>query len=180
MAEATRDERILANLDLPRMLAARVWRRIKRRLPLDDLVEAGMLGLVKASDRFDPGQKVLFRTFANARVLGAIIDMIRSETKSRHGRKETPTVVSLGDKPELLYELRDRQPDPEVAADLAEVWKQLRCLPEREQQIIRLYYGEDLEDREIAVQFGISAARVMQIRNRALEKLRRLPENVRS
>jgi RNA polymerase sigma factor (sigma-70 family) len=113
-------------------------------------------------------------------VQGSIIDMIRSETKSRHGQQQTPTFVSLGDKPELLYELRDRHIDPEVAADLAQVWKQLRCLPEREQQIIRLYYGEDLEDREIAVQFGISAARVMQIRNRALEKLRRLPENVRS
>jgi RNA polymerase sigma factor for flagellar operon FliA len=49
-------------------------------LPLslrEDFVSAGLLGLVEAADRFNPGRGVDFRTFAFFRIRGAIIDHVR-------------------------------------------------------------------------------------------------------
>lgn len=62
-----------------------VWyhaKTILRRLPphsaeLDDLIAAGSLGLISAAERFDPSHGVLFRTFAQHRIRGAIRDYLR-------------------------------------------------------------------------------------------------------
>lgn len=46
-------------------------------LSKEDLVSAGILGLIEAYHRFDPSKKVNFRTYAEYRIKGAILDEIR-------------------------------------------------------------------------------------------------------
>jgi RNA polymerase sigma-B factor len=55
-------------------------RRYGRREELDDLVQAGSVGLVKASSRFDPSRGVAFATFAAPAVEGEIRRQLRERT----------------------------------------------------------------------------------------------------
>jgi RNA polymerase sigma factor FliA len=47
-------------------------------LPIEDLYSAGVLGLLDACAKFDPVKKVLFRTYAQFRIRGAILDSLRT------------------------------------------------------------------------------------------------------
>jgi RNA polymerase sigma-B factor len=69
LADATRQELVRSHLPLVRAMARRY---ALRREELEDLVQAGSVGLVKASHRFDPSRGVAFATFAAPGVEGEI------------------------------------------------------------------------------------------------------------
>lgn len=62
-------------------LVKRIAQHLLLRLPssvvLDDLVQAGMIGLLEAAKRFDPSKGASFETYAGIRIRGAIIDEVR-------------------------------------------------------------------------------------------------------
>lgn len=60
-----------------RRLAKRLCRRSNSRHLEDDVVQAGALGLVEASIRFDPHRSVPFGAYAKRRIEGAMLDEIR-------------------------------------------------------------------------------------------------------
>src|SRR6266508_162503 len=64
-----RERLILAHLPLVRSLARRYANRGE---PLDDLVQVGTVGLIKAIDRFDVSRQLRFSTFAVPTILGEI------------------------------------------------------------------------------------------------------------
>jgi RNA polymerase sigma factor for flagellar operon FliA len=47
-------------------------------VPIEDLYSAGVIGLLDAFGRFDPSKKVQFRTYAQFRIRGAILDSLRT------------------------------------------------------------------------------------------------------
>lgn len=61
--EAARQEMVERNLPLAMWVARRV-RRYAGGMGLDDMAQAGVLGLYRAVDRFDPGREVRFNTYA--------------------------------------------------------------------------------------------------------------------
>lgn len=67
--EAARDELIMSHLNLVRFLASKFKNRGE---PLDDLVQVGTIGLIKAIDRFDPDRGLEFTTYATPTVMGEI------------------------------------------------------------------------------------------------------------
>jgi RNA polymerase sigma factor for flagellar operon FliA len=75
---AIRDELIIEHIPMVRVIAGRIHGRLPAHVLLDDLYSAGLLGLIEAVDRFDPSKKVLFRTYAQCRIRGAILDSLRS------------------------------------------------------------------------------------------------------
>lgn len=70
-------DRFSAELDLVEILAKQVGRSIDG-VTLDELRSYGREGLLEAARRFDPSRGVSFRSFANYRVRGAMIDGMRS------------------------------------------------------------------------------------------------------
>src|SRR5665811_1019338 len=64
-------------LPLVQSLARRVYRRLPQNIEFDDLVSAGMLGLLQASAKFDPAKNVDFGSYAYRRIQGAIVDSLR-------------------------------------------------------------------------------------------------------
>lgn len=70
---------IEAHLDLVRYLALRIISRVPSSVEIDDLVNEGIVGLLDAIDKFDPARKVRFRTYAEARVRGAMLDSLRQK-----------------------------------------------------------------------------------------------------
>ena len=67
--EAARDELIMSHLNLVRFLASKFKNRGE---PLDDLIQVGTIGLIKAIDRFDPSRGLEFTTYATPTILGEI------------------------------------------------------------------------------------------------------------
>jgi RNA polymerase sigma factor for flagellar operon FliA len=63
---------------LVRTIAARVGQKLPPCVEMDDLVGAGTLGLIDAVDRFDPSRGVQFRTYAERRIRGAMMDHLRT------------------------------------------------------------------------------------------------------
>jgi RNA polymerase sigma factor for flagellar operon FliA len=68
---------LLEHMPLVRMVAYRILQRPPQSVELDDLVSAGVVGLIDAHNKFDPSKKVLFRSYAAVRIRGAILDSLR-------------------------------------------------------------------------------------------------------
>ena len=84
-----RESRIRSALPLVRRLALRRAGLLPASVDLDDLIGAGMLGLIDAADRFDEARGIPFECYARTRVEGAMIDALRSgDHLTRKERRE--------------------------------------------------------------------------------------------
>jgi RNA polymerase sigma factor for flagellar operon FliA len=65
-------------LSLVRYNAERIWARLPEGVDLDDLISAGVFGLMDAIDAFDLGRGVKFETYCVPRIRGAMLDELRT------------------------------------------------------------------------------------------------------
>ena len=72
-----RQKMLLLHMPQVRLVAKSIWDRLRFAVELDDLIGYGMIGLVKAVDRFDPDRGILLKTYAEYRIRGAIFDGLR-------------------------------------------------------------------------------------------------------
>lgn len=72
-----RDELILGHLPLVKHVIGRLLGELPPGVDAENLEAAGVLGLVEAATKFDPGKNTQFKTFAYQRVRGAIVDELR-------------------------------------------------------------------------------------------------------
>jgi RNA polymerase sigma factor for flagellar operon FliA len=225
----TRDELVMQNVALVKSLAQRLAQRLPSQVQVEDLVSAGVLGLIEAAGRYKSSLGVPFQAFARRRIHGAMLDALRdldwAPRSLRRLRRDVDSAVAserarLGREPEeqeiasalgmtvaqyerALEQLRtlelaaareldaptaDGTPllefcvDPgesavqtierqELRKHLAEAIGQL---PERERQILALYYEEELTLAEIGEVIGVCESRVCQLRGLAVTRLRTL------
>jgi RNA polymerase sigma factor for flagellar operon FliA len=69
---------LLEHLPIVRFLARRIHERLPQHVEMEDLVSAGVVGLMDAFAKFDPAKKVQFRSYAQFRIRGAILDSLRT------------------------------------------------------------------------------------------------------
>ena len=77
-ATPERDQMLLEHLPTVRYLARRIHERLPQHVELDDLVSAGVVGLIDAFSKFDHTKKVQFKSYAQFRIRGAILDSLRT------------------------------------------------------------------------------------------------------
>lgn len=170
--ECTRETLILQHLNLVRAISWNVAQRLPRSVSTDDLASAGTLGLIAAADRFDSSRGLAFSTYARHRIMGAILDFLRTEDPlSRSARRAecggAPVTVSL-----------DQLTTPPAAhlgpriEDRVDVGNARKCLSPRENRVISLLYDQDWPAREVAKLLGVNESRISQIKHRAVTKLR--------
>ena len=75
---SVRDEMILKYTPLIKYIAHRLAMRLPPHVSVEDLMSAGVIGLMDALDKFDPEKKVQFKTYAEFRIKGAMLDELRS------------------------------------------------------------------------------------------------------
>ena len=68
---------ILEHLPLVKAIAAQIHEKLPPEVSRDDLVSAGILGLIAAVDNFDPERNAQLKTYAGYRIRGAILDSLR-------------------------------------------------------------------------------------------------------
>ena len=77
--EAGEREKLLAeHLPEVRYIARRIHDRLPLHVPLEDLVHAGVIGLIDAVDKFDSSKRVQLKSYAKFRIRGAILDSLRA------------------------------------------------------------------------------------------------------
>ena len=76
-ADLSRDELILQHLPMVRFVARRVSELMPQQVELDDLISAGLVGLIDAEAKFDGTKQVQFKSYAQFRIRGAILDSLR-------------------------------------------------------------------------------------------------------
>ncbi len=112
---ARRDAVVLEHLPLVRAIAIRVHEGLPVYVDLDDLIHAGMMGLMDAAMKFDLDKKVAFSAYAKHRIKGAILDSLRQmDWASRDLRRRYKQVESIIR--DLAGELH-RQPTEEEVAE---------------------------------------------------------------
>jgi RNA polymerase sigma factor for flagellar operon FliA len=75
---ASRDRLILTFAPLVKYVAGRMNSHLPAHVEESDLISYGLMGLIGAVERYDPGRQVKFETYAVTRIKGAIIDELRS------------------------------------------------------------------------------------------------------
>lgn len=221
-----RDALVVEHLWLVRHIVRELSLRYPRHVDRTELWNAGALGLVEASRRYDASTGVPFARYASLRIRGAVIDSTRSRDwasrsvrrdlrelssseqafEEQHGRQpvdhelaqvmgmsvaqlsklRTEAVMSTllhldhvqPGVPQLGEEIEEDQAEalPEAALEQKELLGILRTaltyLPPTQLEVMTRYYlnGELLQD--IAADFGVSEARVSQIRGEALTAMR--------
>lgn len=130
--EQQRDKLVMEHLPQVHYIARRIHDRLPPHVPIEDLVHAGILGLMDAVRKYDPKKNVELKHYAKFRIRGAILDSLREgdwgpralrrqarnveracrNCKARLGREPSETEaaaemqMSLADYQRLLGELR--------------------------------------------------------------------------
>jgi RNA polymerase sigma factor for flagellar operon FliA len=78
LAPAEREKLLVDNLPEVQYIARRIHERLPAHIPLEDLVHAGVLGLIDAVDKFDSTRHVQLKSYAKFRIRGAILDSLRA------------------------------------------------------------------------------------------------------
>jgi RNA polymerase sigma factor FliA len=84
----TTDDLVMQELQQVYYIAARIRERLPQHVEMEDLVSAGVVGLIEATRSFDGSKNVQFKTFAKFRIRGAILDSLReTDWGSRYMRR---------------------------------------------------------------------------------------------
>jgi RNA polymerase sigma factor for flagellar operon FliA len=226
--EEEREHILLQQMPQVHYIARRIRERLPRHIALEDLIHAGVLGLIDALNKYDQSKHVQFSSYAKFRIRGAILDSLREMDWSprelrRKARKVQDTYnglstrlgrspnesemadalgVSLREFQDLLAELDGLEigslhlcsPRDGSDEDLCEflpsapeetpfficlrsemrrlLAQSISELPEKERQVLSLYYFEELTMKEVGELLRIGESRVSQIHSMAVIRLR--------
>lgn len=160
MREEEKEQIIKGFLPFIRYTAHRLSWRLPPQLTVDDLVSSGLMGLLDAMEKFEPG-RVKLKTYAEIRIKGAIFDELRAvdwvprSTKKKANRLKSAYLelekelgkppedeevvkalgISLDEYYKLLYETRSvvtvKFDDFGDGGSSGEVLNVLECIPDR-------------------------------------------------
>lgn len=131
-------------------LVKRIARHLSARMPasvqIDDLVQAGMLGLLEASGKYDASKGASFETFAGIRIRGAMLDEIRRgdwgpRSVYRNSRRVSEAIQIV--EARVGRDARDAEVAAELDVSLDEYFNMLKDL-----RGCRLFSFEDMFDSE--------------------------------
>ena len=226
-----RESLLLDQLPLVQYVARQIYYHLPKHVVFDDLLQAGMLGLLDACMKYDFNRHVPFGTYAKIRIRGSILDSLREldlapRSLRRFARQAEQARV-------ILRGTLAREPvEAEVAAHLkipfkkfqsclreldclattsprldnwenfldqakspqeqspdhihlrTELTDQLRTLiaqlPNRQRELLSLYYEQDLTMKEVGAVLGIGEARVSQLHSLAIRGLRERLQDLES
>ncbi|SMC09284.1 sigma-70 family RNA polymerase sigma factor [Nitratiruptor tergarcus] len=191
---------ILDNTPLVKKVASKIFFKLPRDagIEFDELVNTGIIGLIKAIDKFDES-KAQFSTYAYIKIRGEILDYLRSLhimprsmrekiKKEKEEGKDIPlsnlaimismdkAIGSGDDSMRLIDVMISDDIGPEDQAISSQVGDLIAMameqLSEKEKRTLQMFFFEEREPKEIAQTLGISQSRVSQIKTQAIKKLK--------
>jgi RNA polymerase primary sigma factor len=168
-----------------------------RGVPFDDLVQEGVVGLIRAVERFDHRRGRRFSTYAAWWIRHSFMDAldkarpirIPAAAARQRAQRDLPRVTASLDEPigedgTPLYEViadDDAQAPWQRAADVEtrrQAWSMLRMMPPRHREVLVRRYGlvgDRVETHaQIGARLGVGEERTRQLEREALHRLREL------
>jgi RNA polymerase sigma factor FliA len=115
---AERERLLTDHLPDVRYIAQRIHERLPVQIPLEDLVHAGIIGLIEAVDRFDPTKHAQLATYARFRIRGAILDSLRTTDWSPRSLRKRARAIEAANR-SLSSELGRSPTEAELAERLS-------------------------------------------------------------
>jgi RNA polymerase sigma-B factor len=164
---------IEAQLPLVRALASRFVRDGEQ---LEDLVQVGSVGLIKAVDRYDPRRGSSLTAYAVPTIVGEIRRHLRDGTQPLRVPRAQRALSRVRAVPlEAAADLvRDTAAERrlELGEERLLLESGLQTLARRERRIVQLRYFGGLSQRRIAAELGLSQVHVSRLLRESLGKLR--------
>lgn len=177
------DEAVMNNLGLIHHLAKKRFFNVPQfcqshRVTYDDLFSVGMIGLMKAANSFRLGNNAKFATYASACIYNEFGMYVRKLLKFGEMRSFDEPVAMPSDSENRVVFLLDVVPDPEqfsedfIQSQYNDVFLKefMSSLKPRERQIIHMYFHEDMTQKEISMELGISQSYISRLVKRILLK----------
>src|SRR6478736_115802 len=125
--EDERERLLVEQLPQVRYIARRIHERLPRHVQLEDMVHAGVVGLIDALQKFDGSKQVQFGSYAKFRIRGAILDSLREmDWSPRDLRRKARRLEEVHDK--LRSALGRNPSEPELAVELGMELRGLQLL----------------------------------------------------
>jgi len=115
--QAAQHDLILQHASLVKKIAYHLRHRLPPSVQTDDLIQAGMVGLIEAAGNYDASQGASFSTYAGIRIRGAMLDEIRRTDWTPRSVHKRTRMVSEAIRDIEHAQGRDAK-DSEVAAHL--------------------------------------------------------------
>ena len=150
---------------------------LKNIIDFGDLVGFGFFGLLDAVERYNPNKDIKFKTYARLRINCAIYDGLRKMLPPIRYYDITEyilpySIISLNE----ISRYIENKITPEYLLEKKEIKKEvidaLKKLPQREYEVLELYYYEWLTLKEISNIFRISEIRTYKIYRKAMQDLK--------
>lgn len=170
MTPAARRQLIERHLPLVRALA----RRYAGEESLEELVQVGVIGLIKAVDNYDSARGVALGAYAAPVIAGEIRHHLRDRCAPVRvpRRMQADGVRVHAVTLETLTETGHASDPAAAAQDRLALSDALRSLHPREREVVRLRFVEDLSQAQIAARTGLSQVHVSRTLRGALGRLR--------
>ncbi len=187
-------EEVNRHMPLVRQVVARFLRRLPANVLRDDLVSAGVYGLVDSLRKNGGDQGATFESYARIRIRGAILDELRTQDwlprrarwaalgKTAGADDAAPiAVVALedlgpGERTDSFRDEEGKGPSEmlEERQEGQRLSEAIDKLPERERTIVRMHYFQGARFKDIGSTLGVSEPRISQLHTRAMGQLRKI------
>jgi len=182
------DKIIVSYLETVKIIAKKIYMKLPANYELDDLISCGIIGLIDAIKKYDPEQGVQFKTYAQYRIRGQILDELRSlDWASRATRDKIKSIEKVSS--QLKNTLGRQATDREVCSAMDMDTKDFFKLMQRIQpvQTFSLIPGDNSQNQIPGLQTALTdespyadpfeSASKNSIRKLIREKIETLPEN---
>jgi RNA polymerase sigma factor (sigma-70 family) len=151
------DEKIAELFPLVRSLAKKYS---SNSHDIDDLVQEGMIGVIKAVDNFDETKDTKFSTYAVFWIKKYILDYLNRHSSAIHS-EYYETLDSITDDSDI--EIEDQS---KISLNFP------ANFPKQEKQVIIELYEYEFTLKQVALNLGISRERARQLKEKALRRLK--------
>ena len=117
ISSSDRNEIFLKYIPLLKFIAGRIAMRLPPHIDINDIISAGALGLIDAVDKFDETKGIKFKTYAEFRVRGAMLDSLRNMDWVSRSVRKSATVLEKAFA-ELEKKFNRPATDEEIAEEL--------------------------------------------------------------
>ncbi|XOV90813.1 MAG: RNA polymerase sigma factor FliA [Pseudomonadota bacterium] len=114
---ALEEQRVLEQLPLVKRIALHLFGSMPSGIEMDDLVQAGMLGLLAAARDYSPDHGAAFSTYAGIRIRGAILDEVRQLNFAPRSVQKKAQMLSRAERT-VTARLGNTATDSDMAAEL--------------------------------------------------------------